>query len=159
LYPKYNYTTFGFGNGITYGKLIGLGVAGRYGSLVGFGFEAGAGIGYAYEHGYLSYSAGLRVYPINAFYISFNYGVIGLKNKFTAAEDEAQFVVGGPSTIHGASVLSGFNIRFPNNAVLTLAGGVSLADQGFKDIRNVKDIFQSHHLRPAWNVAFSGVIP
>ncbi|MDR1356534.1 MAG: penicillin-binding protein activator LpoB [Tannerellaceae bacterium] len=153
----YNHTSYGIGNGITYGKIAGVGLAGRYGGLFGFGFEAGAGVGLAHDHPYLSYSAGLRMYLYKALYISLNYGVIGLKNNFPA-EEEVRFVVGGPNIIYGPSLLGGFHVRLTDEAVMTLSGGISFGEQGFKDIKNVKDIFQSHHLRPAWNIAFSRTI-
>ncbi|MDR0711609.1 MAG: CCDC34 family protein [Prevotellaceae bacterium] len=142
---KYSYFSWGVGNGITYGKLVGLGMAGRHGGLVGVGYEAGFGSG-MHEKTYLHYSAGVRVYPFKALYASASYGIIGVEEVEVANTPDGRWSMPGSKVISGVSFLTGLDIRF-RMGTLTLAGGVSYKTNGLN--------IDTGNLIPAWNIAYS----
>ncbi|MDR0567173.1 MAG: CCDC34 family protein [Prevotellaceae bacterium] len=145
---KYNYFSWGAGNGVTYGKLVGMGIAGRHGGVVGVGYEAGFGSGLSGDSKtYFHYSAGVRIYPFKAFYASASYGVVGIEDVETANTSDGRWSIAGPKKISGVSFLAGLDIRF-KSSTLTLAGGVSYKTTGLTTVHTESFI-------PAWNVAYS----
>jgi hypothetical protein len=142
---KYNYFSMGMGNGVTCGKLLGFGIAGRHGGIVGVGYEAGIGGG-LHDKTYFHYSAGVRIYPFKALYASASYGVIGVEDVETGNTPDGRWSMAGPKKMLGVSFLAGFDIRFSSSA-LTLAGGISYPTNGLN--------IDTGKLIPAWNVAYS----
>ena len=143
---KYNYFSWGVGNGVTYGKLLGVGIAGRHGGIVGVGYDAGLGGG-MHDKTYFHYSVGVRIYPFKALYASASYGVIGVEDVETANAPDGRWSIAGPKKISGVSFLTGLDIRF-RTGTLTLAGGISYKTTGLTAIHTKSFI-------PAWNVAYS----
>jgi hypothetical protein len=147
---NYNYISWGIGNGITYGKVIGMGIAGRHGGIFGVGYEVGIGTGRADELYYLHWSAGLRIYPYKAIFFSANYGILGGEFVESSNSDDGHFVMNGNKLVKGGSVLAGVNIKFAHSA-LTIAGGLSYPGLDFKQ----KNAHEWDKGILAWNVAYS----
>ncbi|MDR1120254.1 MAG: CsgG/HfaB family protein [Dysgonamonadaceae bacterium] len=146
---KNNYFSLGLGNGVTYGKMLGFGIAGRHGGIVGVGYEAGIGggpdLGGSSDDTkyYFHYAAGLRFYPYKFIYLSACYGIIGTENISSDNSDDGFWALGGSKLLKGVSFLGGINYKFSGSA-LTVAAGLSYPDLDF-----------GQKSRIAWNIAWS----
>ncbi|MDR2564062.1 MAG: hypothetical protein LBC98_09010 [Prevotellaceae bacterium] len=140
--PKYNYVSVGIGNGITYGKYLGIGVVGRHGGAIAVGYEGGIGAGGAGDKTYLHYSGGVRIYPFKFIFVSAHYGIIGADVIKSADQDDGRWTMAGNKLLKGTSFMGGVSLKFTSSC-LTLSGGLSYPNFDF-----------GQKSRIAWNVAY-----
>lgn len=151
LYKSFsNQYFFNMGSGITYG-LCGATFGGRHGSVVGFGYQFGLGFGYDYK---LHYSGGIKFYPYNCFFISANYGTVGVGNPGTYQNtDDGKFTFEKNNSIqYGSSFLVGADICFGKKQIREGAGGMINLAIGYSP--DTKDVLRriSVHNSIVWNV-------
>jgi hypothetical protein len=122
-------TYFGtqFGNGATFGNILGLGINMRKGfgssGNVGIGGNAAIGFGSFEENSYFQYSAGIKLFPYKILFLSGNFGMLGIE-KTTTFNSNEQWGMAGPKKYHGPSFLGGVEFRL-NTLLITLGGGMS----------------------------------
>jgi hypothetical protein len=104
---------------------LGTSFIGRFGGTIGIGFQFGVGLDFGGEStyledepgsntsttiNYLSYNAGLRLYPYKNIYLSANYGTLGSKKISTFNDSEGRFGTEGWRQGKGISVMAGYDL-------------------------------------------------
>lgn len=151
LYKNFsNQFFFNMGSGITYG-LFGASFGGRHGGVVGFGYQLGLGFEYDYK---LHYSGGIKFYPYNCFFLSANYGTVGVgKPGISQNTTDGQFSSEKNNNMqYGSSFLVGADICFGRNKIGEGVGGVINLAIGYSP--DTKDVLQRMSIQNSivWNV-------
>jgi hypothetical protein len=114
-----------FGNigyGVSYG-IFGMSIGGRHGGIVGFGYQAGIGLGEGSK--YWHYSGGLKFYPYKGLFISANYGTAGMGKPQIQNADDGYFSYKDNYVQHGWSFLIGADVWLGKKGIINVGIGTS----------------------------------
>jgi hypothetical protein len=112
---------------VDFGYPLNLGTSfiGRFGGTIGIGFQFGIGFDFGGEStyledepyhntsttiNYLSYNAGLRLYPYRNIYLSASYGTLGSKKTGAFNDSKGRFGTEGWRQGKGISVMAGYDL-------------------------------------------------
>ena len=117
------------------GNDIGFNVGYRHAIInnFGIGYQAGIGLGVNKSGTYLHWALGVKIYPWNCFFISANYGAVGMKKysveKLQNPIDEPFYYYKKVNTefYHGLSLLGGADICFGKRTTDKFGGIINIA--------------------------------
>lgn len=147
------YVSIGYGmnmiNNVTYkddtvkkGHCIGVNVGSRHGIInnMGFGYQAGIGLGFNGDDTYLHWTFGGKFYPWNCIFISANYGAASMikydkepqlnitDGNFTYYEEHSKKYYNGFSLLAGADYCFGNNTTDKLGGIVNIAAGTVLVE-------------------------------
>lgn len=147
LYSEYSNQFFlTLGNGITYGNVVGMSVAGRHGSSMGFGWQGSFGLGNNFLYPNFHWSMGAKVYPFRWFFVSANYGTLDIPRTVVQNNTDTGHFFYRETTRPrlGLSYLAGFNFLSGNRDTDSVRWTINVAGGAFRNNDN--------KWAPAWNI-------